>query len=121
MGFTLEPQLLCAQDRDQAAAALLAEAAQIETGLSERCLAAGLDEKPARTARAPPVAGHSSALAGHPGMRIRRPRRSLGLLSHYLRPSDEEFVDALASLRGSTDCVPACNNDSREPVTQKIA
>ena len=41
----LEAQLLRAQDRDEAAAALLAEAAQIEEALSERCRAAGLDEK----------------------------------------------------------------------------
>jgi len=33
----LEAQLLRAQDRDEAAAALLAEAAQIEEGPSERC------------------------------------------------------------------------------------
>jgi len=41
----LEAQLLRAQDRDEAAAALLAEAAQIEESLSERCVGAGLHEK----------------------------------------------------------------------------
>jgi hypothetical protein len=41
----LEAQLLRDQDQDEAAAALIAEAAQIEEGLSERCLAAGLYEK----------------------------------------------------------------------------
>jgi hypothetical protein len=46
----LEVWFLRAQDRDEAAAALLARAAQIEEGLSGRCLAAGLDEKAGRTA-----------------------------------------------------------------------
>jgi hypothetical protein len=41
----LKAQLLRAQDRDEAAAASLAEAARLEERLSERCLAAGLREK----------------------------------------------------------------------------
>jgi hypothetical protein len=41
----LEAQLLRARDRDEAAAASLAEAARIEETLSERCLSAGLREK----------------------------------------------------------------------------
>src|SRR5438445_5955888 len=41
----LEAQLLRAQDRDEAAAAKLAQAARIEETLSERCLAVGLREK----------------------------------------------------------------------------
>jgi hypothetical protein len=41
----LEAQLLRAQDRVEAAAAGLAEAARIEETLSERCLTAGLKEK----------------------------------------------------------------------------
>ena len=41
----LEAQLLRAQDRIEAAAASLAEAARIEETLSERCLTAGLKEK----------------------------------------------------------------------------
>jgi hypothetical protein len=41
----LEAQLLRAQDRDEATAASLAEAARIEETLSERCLSAGLREK----------------------------------------------------------------------------
>src|SRR5437016_4053857 len=41
----LQAQLLRAQDSDEAAATLLAEAAQIEERLSDRCLAAGLREK----------------------------------------------------------------------------
>jgi hypothetical protein len=38
-----------AENRDEAAAALLAEAAQIDEVLSEPCLAADLHEKPGRT------------------------------------------------------------------------
>ena len=41
----LEAQLLRAQDRDEAAAASLAEVARIEETLSERCLSAGLRQK----------------------------------------------------------------------------
>ena len=44
-GLLLEAQLLRAQDRDEAAAAKLAQAARIEETLSERCLAVGLREK----------------------------------------------------------------------------
>src|SRR5947207_5466555 len=44
-GLLLDAQLLRAQDRDEEAAALLAEAARIEEQLSERCLAAGRRDK----------------------------------------------------------------------------
>ncbi len=44
-GLLLEAQILRAEDRGEAAATLLAEAAHIEELLSERCLAAELREK----------------------------------------------------------------------------